>query len=352
VTPSSLVSSSDLAAEWDGLCDRTGAEPFLRPGWFRAWGDAFAPGAVRVITIRRDGRLVGAAPVIVRGGVVRSASNWHTPWFRPVAEDDDAQREIADRILRAAGRRASLMFVPAEDVCVEALAGAGSGHRVRTRVLERSPAIHTDGGYETYSRSLDSKLRSELRRRRRRLEEAGGEIRVDVWDGRAGLAGLLDRGFAIEAAGWKASRSSAIVSRPNTLRFYTALAQWAAARGWLRLAFLRAGDRAVAFDLCLEDRRHYLLKTGFDPAFAPFAPGTLLREAMIERAFREELLSYEFLGTDEPWKLQWTSERRELLAVDAFRRSVPGTLERWAEAYGRPAGSRIRRAVRSASGRR
>src|SRR5205823_4205445 len=138
--------------------------------------------------------------------------------------------------------------LPAEDSLVMALREVGSGHRVRARVLERSPAIHTDGMYETYCRYVDAKLRGELRRRRRRLQELAGSVRLEVHDGREDLRELLDEGFRIEAAGWKGKRSSAILSRPDTRRFYTAVARWAAASGYLRLAFLRAGDTAVAFD--------------------------------------------------------------------------------------------------------
>jgi len=39
--PEVAGSISPLAAEWDDLADRTSAPPFLRPGWFAAWEEAF-----------------------------------------------------------------------------------------------------------------------------------------------------------------------------------------------------------------------------------------------------------------------------------------------------------------------
>ena len=56
------------------------------------------------------------------------------------------------------------------------------------------------------------KLASELRRRRRRLEEEG-RFSFEVVDGREQLPVLLDEGFAVEAAGWKGEQDKAISSR-------------------------------------------------------------------------------------------------------------------------------------------
>jgi hypothetical protein len=158
----------------------------------------------------------------------------------------------------------------------------------------------------------------------------------------------LHEGFGVEASGWKGERRTAMGSRPDTRGFYTAVARWAVAQGWLRLAFLRVGGKAVAFDFSLDQSpRHYLVKTGFDPRFARFAPGILLRHAMLRRAFELGFATYEFLGDDEPWKLRWASQRRDRLLVQAFRHTPGATAERWAFEFGRPAALRARKIVRS-----
>lgn len=61
-----------------------------------------------------------------------------------------------------------------------------------------------------------------------------------------------------------------------------------------------------------------------------------MRHAMLQRAFAANLESYEFLGTDDPWKLEWTDLARDRLAVQAFAPSLPGRQERAAYARGRP----------------
>ena len=44
----------------------------------------------------------------------------------------------------------------------------------------------------------------------------------------------------------------------------------------------------------------------------------LLRQEMLARAFAIGLEHYEFLGQDEPWKLEWADTTRELALFQAF----------------------------------
>jgi len=226
------------------------------------------------------------------------------------------------------------------------------GHRVIQRPLERGPYICINGSWETYEGALSSRLRAELRRRRRRLGEHG-EVSLEITDGRQRLASYLEEGFAVEAAGWKGRQGTAIASQPRTRQFYEGVARWAAGRGWLVLAFLRLDGRPLAFDLCLERSGvHYLLKTGYDPAFQEYAPGKLLRREMVARAFNGGLTTYEFLGTDQPWKLEWTTTRRSRVLVQAFRPSARGSLEWGAMALGRPLLKRVANRLRAATSSR
>jgi CelD/BcsL family acetyltransferase involved in cellulose biosynthesis len=331
-----------LAGDWDKLADKIGAEPWLRPGWVEAWWEAFGAGRLRIVALMRDGRLAGVLPLMEDGAVVRSTSNWHTPGFGLLAEPHELG-ELADALVSRRPHRVWLGFVdPGEPGIVACRAAAqAAGYRVLERTLERSPYVPIEGDWEAYRDGLAKKLGSELRRRRRRLEEAG-RFSFEVVDGSEGLPALLDEGFAVEAAGWKGARDLAIRSRPETLSFYRAVARWAAERGWLRLAFLRLDGRPFAFDFCIEDNGiHYLLKTGYDPDYARFAPGMILRYEMLARAFSIGLRSYEFLGADEPWKLEWTRTTRERTLFHAFAPSVQGRVGWAAFAWGRPIAKRL-----------
>ena len=331
--------SAETEREWDHLADEVTAPPFLRPGWFTRWRRAFGRGDLAVVAGRRDGELVAVAPFEVRRTGWRSPANWHTPAYAVVARDDGAAAAVVDGAIDAAGGRVDLGFVDAGSVT--AGAASATGHRAIQRVLERSPFVAVSGSWADFEAGLAGTFRRELNRRARRLAEQG-ETAFDVTTDPDDLDDRLGEGFAVEQSGWKGQRRTAIADQPATEAFYRSLAHWAGERGWLRLGFLRVDGRAVAFDLALQDADvHYLLKTGYDPRFARYSPGNLLRRHMIGLAFDDKLARYEFLGADEPWKLDWTRDTQERILVQTFPGSVVGRAAWAAYAHGRPLARRM-----------
>jgi CelD/BcsL family acetyltransferase involved in cellulose biosynthesis len=260
-----------------------------------------------------------------------------------VAEDGDAEvsvlRWLASRKPLHIRLQALDQSSGNADRTLAVLQKAGILYQVAPSLL--SPFVDLRSGFEHYEQQLSRKLRTEIRRRRRRLEELG-HLDLDVSDGTRDLTGLLAEGFRVEGDGWKDAHATSINARPKTRRFYEDIAEWATGRGSLRLAYLRLDQRPIAFDLCLEDTGvHYLLKTGFDHDFRRFGPGMLLRYLMIQRAFGEGLSSYEFLGTIEgannAWKHEWTASVRRRIDIDAFAPTLWGRIDRAARVGGQAA---------------
>jgi CelD/BcsL family acetyltransferase involved in cellulose biosynthesis len=337
----------DVAPEWERLAEECSALPWMLPEWIAAWWRAFGAGRLQVVEARDESELVGIIPVSRRRGVTASTANWHTPEFGPVGRPAFV-RGLIDGVLADRPRRLSLSFLersrPETMQVVEACRAAG--YRMIVRTLERSPYIVIDGAWEPYEAERKGKFLRELRRRWRRLEQVA-PVTVAIDGGGEHLPALLAEGFAVEAAGWKGDRKTAICSNRDTRQFYEDIANWAARRGWLRLAFLRVGPKAIAFDFAIEHGgSHYLLKTGFDPAYARFAPGALLRHAVVKSAFVDGLSSYEFLGSDEAWKLEWTTATRDRVLVQAFAPTAAGLADWSAFAFGRPVAKRVLRTIR------
>jgi CelD/BcsL family acetyltransferase involved in cellulose biosynthesis len=336
-------SIAPLAAEWDDLADRCSAMPWLRPGWFAAWWRAFGRGRLAILTLRRRDLLAGVLPLALRAGVRASPTNWHTPEFAPLAEGCRDHEDLARALLAGRLRRVDLRFIAPEDRGLAACRSAALAARCRVleRTLESSPFVEIRGSWESYAATKRGAFLADMRRRRRRLEEQGS-VTIEIAEGSERLDALLDDGFRVEGSGWKTAQGTAIASRPETEHFYREIARWAADRGWLQLAFLRLDGHAVAFHFNLVAQGvHYNLKGGYDPGYARFAPSRLLHRELIERAFRQRLRSYEFLGAEEAWKLEWTSTTRDRRIFQAFPRAPVGTVELAAFAYGRPLASRV-----------
>lgn len=337
-----------IASDWDGLADRAGASPFRRPGWFVAWWRAFGSGELRVYGARRDGRLVGVLPLIRQGTTLASPTNWHTPEFGMVAADDEAADALADAVLAEQPRRLALGFLDraGADFARFRAAAESAGYLLHERSLEHSPFVPIGDDWESYLQTIRRHRRDNRRRLLRRLGELG-DVSFESHVPTARLDELLAEGFEVEGSGWKRAQSTAIVSRPETLAFYTEVARWAKERGWLRLHFLRAGGRPIAFELGIDhDGTAWDLKGGYDPEFRSYAPGFLLTFEIIANLFADGASAYEMGGADEPFKLEFTQHVRDRVLLEAFARSPAGAVGWAARSYARPLAKRAASVVR------
>jgi CelD/BcsL family acetyltransferase involved in cellulose biosynthesis len=338
-----------LTRDWECLAQHAESSPFLWPGWFSAWWHAFGKGQLRILAAYQDDRLAGVLPLQRFRGTLSSTTNSETPLFGFLTTNEMATKQLSESLFRQRARRIDLSLMDPTDCGVpQARAAAGvMRYQVISDSIQGSPYVALHGRtWGEFQSGLRRKFRSELRRRHRRLEEKG-RLTLEIFDGTERLDELLEEGLRIEGSGWKEARGTSINVRPATRRFYAGIARWAAERGWLRLAFLRLDGRALAFDYCLENKTHYLLKTGYDTAYGRFAPGMVLRYLMLARAFSEGLATYEFLGRFEAWKQEWTSESRELQFLRMFSPTVPGFLDQAACMSLRTAGERARSLART-----
>jgi CelD/BcsL family acetyltransferase involved in cellulose biosynthesis len=342
-SPGTAVLADDaLLAEWDDLADRVGANPFQRPGWYRAWWSAFGTSPVRLVQVRRDGRLAGVLPVTRRWGRVTTLDNWHSFLCGPLAEDTATRASLVDRAISAAGLSADLGHLGTDDAEHVAALALDRGCRVRRSIIQRSPFVALDGTFETYRGGLSSKFVGRIRSRRRKLEQTG-ELRLQVHTAPQHVEGALRELLRIENLGWKAAQGSSIVAQEPTHRFYRSVAGWAASTGLLELSLLTLGGRTIAGELALVDgQSHYGLKMGIDPEFRSAGPGFILAHDLIERSFSQGLATFEFMGSASEEKLRWTAATRCIEQVRLYPPTVGGRAARLAGAgvaVGRRAGS-------------
>lgn len=343
-----------LLGEWERLARHVGANPFVWPGWIDAWWRAFGTGRLQILTASGNGRLTGVLPLYLSRGTLSSTTNLHTSLFGFLAKNETARKELTYALFSQRARHIELSYLAPIDTDASLTRAATDvgGYRVMTESRQAAPYVATDRGWDEYEGGLRRKFRSELRRRRRRLEEEG-QLALEVHDGTERLDELLEEGFRVEGSGWKTAYGTSIDSDPATRRFYTEVAHWASERGWLKLAFLRLDGRALAFDYCLEcNKTHYLIKTGYDPIYRNLAPGMVIRYLMLARAFSEEIDIYDFLGEDSPWKREWSNTLQERIFLHAFAPTPLGSLDRAVFAYGRPASKRVKSLIRTVVGAR
>lgn len=79
----------------------------------------------------------------------------------------------------------------------------------------------------------------------------------------------------------------------------------------MQLHFLTIEGKRIAVQMTLLMRQKlYILKSGYDPHYAAFAPSLLLCEMMLRQSWRNGLVEVDFLDDAERWKMEWASETR------------------------------------------
>jgi len=326
-----------LAPAWDDLVRGEGL-PFISGAlWMRCFWDAFGDGDQRLkfLAARQDGRLVAILPLKRTGRMLRVSSpvsNFHTPYVAFASERPPSR--AAEVILDGLMESSDVLDLGPVRPDAAVLAGLTEAAGSRRLPLVEDAAggdaiIDLRGAWADFRRSMSQNLESTTTRHKRQLERLG-ELVFEEINGGSRLPPVLEECFRLEASGWKADRGSPILSRKDTLRFYTELAQRGAAVGALAVYTLRLDGRLIAFEYCLRaGRRIDMLKISYAPDLARYSPGNVLRHFVLKTEIeRGEVTSYH-MGPVSEWKLRWATRVDPLVRVRIYGRGVRPRLASW-----------------------
>jgi CelD/BcsL family acetyltransferase involved in cellulose biosynthesis len=165
---------------------------------------------------------------------------------------------------------------------VEAVDRRGTVSFVRDR-FTRALLAPACGAVAYQERAIAGKHRKELRRQRKRLGELG-RLAFTALEPADDAGAWLDEFLALEASGWKGRAGSALLSQPESERFFRAMALAAHQAGRLGATAIRLDGRALAMQILLRSGDGaYAFKLGYDEAFARYSPGVLLELDLVER---------------------------------------------------------------------
>jgi len=317
-----------LAPEWDDLVRAMPRpSPFLLHGWLAEWWRHYGDGAELCVgVVRRDGRLAGALPLVVR----RRAG-------LRVATFMGGRQSVLPDILLAPGAGDDVcaeLVSRLDDVCdVADFHGLPAGSRTaaalgpRLDVIQRieAPVLDLAAGWDAvYRAKTSSKKRNLHRRRRRQLAETG---RLEVVRARtlAELEPALEEAFVLHAARWEGRPDGSGFATATGKRFHRAALRRLAAVDAARIVTLRLDDRAIAFHYFFAlAGRMYVHRLAFDPALSRFSPGLVNTLDAIEAASDEGLDRVEYLGGDERYKVELSDRFEPLCHGFGVASGAPG----------------------------
>ena len=287
------VGTADVAA-WGELADRAAEpNPFYRPEFLLA-NAVHRQIAIELLIVKDEGRWLACLPVRRRPPTLRlpvssltALADEYSFSGTPLIDRDELER-AADGLLQLAREegRVAILLIPMFNVdgpVGRALQAAARRHDVRlSRIASfqraawhRAPKRHFPGP------SFNRSDRRELSRTARRLrEELGGDL---VVVDRTHDPSAWEEFLAMERAGWKGDRGTALGSRSRDAQFFRRMCAGMSAAGRFELLCLEVGGRTIAMESHLLDGATlWPFKIAHDPAYRRFSPGTQLMYRVID----------------------------------------------------------------------
>jgi CelD/BcsL family acetyltransferase involved in cellulose biosynthesis len=330
-----------MASEWDILAESIGL-PMLSHAWvFSCAATLHRDDELHVITVRVRGALAGAAPLVARNraGITRLELIGSSYLGEPsgLLYDSDEALEMLVRAIANTRRPILLSRIPASSPVIARLRSCARGRSlVAAKPVTGTVAVSIASGWEAYLARLSSRRRYDLRRARRRAEEAG-RVTIRIHSPRPEEAeGMFAEFVRIESAGWKDRNGSSLKQRHGLRQFFSHYAFLASRSGILRFSFLDVDANAVAAQISVEYAdRLWVLKIGYDESWSRCSPGWQLLAETMRYAFERKLKSYEFLGSDEPWLHGWDTEGRDLSTLTCYPTTLLGMYGLASDTFGR-----------------
>jgi hypothetical protein len=281
-----------------------------------------------------EDELVGVFPVVSRPYrfLGRNRPRLRTPHQGEIMAVDfvsarGREHEVIPRLLQALDQQFpdwldfELYRIPVSSPTLETLTRRARSHVAVREFLDRGSIIPINGSLEGFQQNLSHNFRRNLVKARNKLARLPN-VRTVFLSGKEATEQELDRFIEVEGSGWKGQEGTAIRNKPH---FYRDLAQRLSKLGWLEWHFLFSGDRTLAGHMAIRvNRRLVLLKIGYDEAFSHCAPGNMLLERTLQRAFASGDIDEIDCLTDMAWHDNWAMAKRPYYNLWIYpRRGVP-----------------------------
>lgn len=177
--------------------------------------------------------------------------------------------------------------------------------------IHKCPYIFLPNSPDILTKSLNYKLRKDLRRNLRRLEKDGFKVNfADHSDSRAFSKGMRNF-FELHQKRWVSQGFSGVYAEEKTRNFALDIAKSFSQKGWLGLYLLELSDKPVSALYGFKYRsKFYYYLSGFDPAYRRYSVGKLLLAHVMNQCIKEGLNEFDFMRGGEEYKDRWNTLSR------------------------------------------
>jgi CelD/BcsL family acetyltransferase involved in cellulose biosynthesis len=302
-----VESLDGVTSSWDRLRRRLKWNSiFVLPAWLKAWWETFDGEHELYLRTLRDGqKVIGFAPLVLNSGIASFIGS----------------ADVCDYLdfVVASGRESDFFEVLLEDLREKGIKKLDLRPlRPDSTVLEHLPPIARKRGYEVncspedvsleldlpatwneYLSILNTKQRHEVRRKLRRLWEAGNVEYRCIEVGRQ-AEDYLDTFLKLFSL---SKDEKARFMDPKMESFFKSLANAMADLGLLRIGLLQVENVPAAMTMGFDyNDSHYLYNSAYDPQFGYLSVGLLSKVLCLKESIQKGKRKWNFLKGAEPYK--------------------------------------------------
>ncbi len=309
----SLLENND----WDSLILKSSTASFFQTReWLSLWVKHFgSEEEVRIWEIRERGKIIGIVPLIVQenkisllgttpvlggelvsdfGDIIAKTSFERTIW-----------QAVFDKLKAQSSKlKAEFNFIRENSPSFEALKKLGG----KAEKVDIAPYLDLPQSWDEYLLTLNRHDRHELRRKMRRIKEQKA-FQICYQGNKADVERFF---YLMELS---SDRKRAFL-KSEMKSFFRDIFEVFWPQKMSALCFLKLEEATIASALTFFYKDEVLLyNSGFDPKFARFSPGLVLKAFLIKHAIEQKKKRFDFLRGGEKYKYDLGAKERRLYRI-------------------------------------
>ena len=279
---------------------------FVLPAWLKVWWQEFGAGAeLHLGALRQEEEVIGVAPLLVREGktsLIGSADVCdYLDFIVAPGREQDFFKVMLDDLREKGINQLDLSPLRPDSTVLTYLVSIAQnrGYEVLCHPEDVSLELDLPPTWDEYLGILTSKQRHEVKRKLRRLEEAG-KVDYHFVEDSVAVHNAMDT-FLKMFTDSRPDKAAFLTAQMES--FFRSLADNMAEVGLLRLGILELDTQPTAMVMCVDyNDCMYLYNSGYNPQYNSLSVGLLCKVLCIKESIQEGKKRFDFLKGNETYK--------------------------------------------------